>query len=90
MNHNKYPLYAAAIVVGGALALWAGVSPFLLIFFLACPLMMFFMMRGGMHGGSHGGHGSHDESDSSHNATRGTRPTRPSDLDGSHERIDRP
>ncbi len=63
MNSNKYPLYAIAILGGGAVALWAGLSPFFLLF-LACPLMMFFMMRGG-HGerdstqhGQHGQHGS--------------------------------
>ena len=31
MNSSRYPLYAVAIVVGGGLALWAGLSPFLLI-----------------------------------------------------------
>lgn len=83
MNDNKYPLYAVAILVGGAIALWAGLPPFFLIFLVACPLMMFFMM----HGGGHGGHGG---SDSSHGEKQGSQPTRPSDLDGSHERIDRP
>lgn len=83
MNNNKYPLYAGAILVGGAIAIWAGLSPFFLIFLVACPLMMFFMMRGGMHGG-------HGESDSSRGGKQGSTPTRPADLDGSHERIDRP
>ena len=87
MNSSRYPLYAVAIVVGGAVALWAGLSPFFLIFLVACPLMMFFMMRGGMHGDSHGGHG---ESNAPHGAKHGSQPTRPSDLDGSHERVDRP
>lgn len=87
MNSSSYPLYAVAIVVGGAIALWAGLSPFLLILLLACPLMMFFMMRGGMHGDTHGGHGG---SDSPHGTKQGSQPTRPSDLDGSRGRIDRP
>jgi hypothetical protein len=61
---NNYGLYAlaVAIIVVGALAfglplaslLWVGVV-------LACPLMMFFMMRG-MGGGSGSGHDSkHDD-----------------------------
>ncbi|CAN5119920.1 hypothetical protein BH09ACT10_BH09ACT10_00080 [soil metagenome] len=83
MNSTKYPLFAVAVVVGGGFALWAGLSPFFLIFLVACPLMMFFMMRGGMHGVNHGGHG---ESEANHRSA----PARPSDLDGSHERIDRP
>lgn len=87
MNGSRYPLYAVAIVVGGGLALWAGLPPLFLIFFVVCPLMMFFMMRGGMHGDAHSGHGG---SDSSHGARQGSQPARASDLDGSHERIDRP
>ena len=87
MNSSRFPLYAVAILVGGGLALWAGLSPFFLVFLVACPLMMFFMMRGGMHGDNHGGHGG---SGTDHGSERGARPTRPSDLDGSHERIDRP
>ena len=79
-NSKKYPLYAIAILGGGAIALWAGISPFLLLVLSACPLMMFFMMRGGMHGG-------HDEQDPSQHGQRTS--TRPADLDGSHERIDR-
>ena len=86
MNSSRFPLYAVAILVGGGLALWVGLSPFLLIFLVACPLMMFFMMRGGMHGDTHGGHGG---SDSSNSTKQGSQPTRPSDLDGTHERIDR-
>jgi len=46
-NSNKHSLYAMAILGGGGIALWAGISPFFLLV-LACPLMMFFMMRGGM------------------------------------------
>ncbi|MBA2560110.1 MAG: DUF2933 domain-containing protein [Propionibacteriales bacterium] len=84
MNNDKYPLYAVAILVGSGIALWAGLSPFLLIFLVGCPLMMFFMMRGGMHGDTHGG------SDSAHREKQDSQPTHPADLDGSHERIDRP
>ena len=87
MSSNRSRLYAVAIAVGGGLALWAGLPPFLLIFLVACPIMMFFMMRGGKHGGGHDGHG---ESDSSRGAKQGSQPARASDLDGSHERIDRP
>ena len=86
MNNMRYPLYAVAIGVGGAIALWAGLSPFLVLLLVACPLMMFFMMRGGMHGDAHSGHGG---SDSPHREEQGSQATRPSDLDGSHERIDR-
>lgn len=85
MNSSRLPVYAVAILVGGGLALWAGVPPFLLILLLACPLMMFFMMRGDAHGG-HGGHGG---SGSPHSTQQGSQPTRSSDLDGSHERLDR-
>lgn len=87
MNSSRFPLYAVAILVGGGLALWAGLSPFFLVLLVACPLMMFFMMRSGMHGEAHGGHGG---ADSLHSAKQSSQPTRPSDLDGSHERIDRP
>ena len=80
---NKYAGYAVALLAGGAIALWAGLSPFLLLLFVVCPLLMFFMMRGGMHGG-------HGESHSAPNGQRSSQPTHPSDLDGSHERIDRP
>lgn len=88
MNSSRYPLYAIAIVLGAGIALWAGLPPFLLILLVACPLMMLFMMRGmgGMDGDAHG----HGGSDSSHGATQDPQPARPSDLDGSHERIDRP
>ena len=46
MTRDKYPLYALAIVAVGAGAIWAGLPPALLLLFLVCPLMMFFMMRG--------------------------------------------
>lgn len=78
MTKDKYPMYGLAIVAGGAVAIWAGVPPLFLVF-LACPLMMFFMMSG-MHGG-------HDETGASgvdDNKATNTH------LDGSHERIDRP
>ncbi len=48
LNKDHYPLYGVVLVAGAALA---GLpSAFLL--FLACPLMMFFMMKGmgGMRG----------------------------------------
>ena len=84
-------MYGVALIVGAALAVWAGVPvPFLLIL-LVCPLMMFFMMRG-MHGGqgSDHGQGSHDQSGQrsrdAHTSEESDRP-RP---DGSHERIDQP
>lgn len=84
MNHGKnFPLYALAVLAGGGLAIWAGISPFFLLILLVCPLMMFFMMRSGMHGG-------HGEQDHSQHGQPGSAPTRPADLDGSHERIDRP
>jgi hypothetical protein len=81
-NSNKHSLYAMAILGGGGIALWAGISPFFLLV-LACPLMMFFMMRGGMQGG-------HGERDPSQHGHQGSTSTRPANLDGSHERIDRP
>ncbi|MFF1298416.1 MULTISPECIES: DUF2933 domain-containing protein [unclassified Streptomyces] len=65
MNNNRnYGLYAVAVAIAvvGALALGVplGDLAFLLIV-LACPLMMFFMMRG-MHGGGMHGRGSgHDD-----------------------------
>ncbi|WP_405653394.1 DUF2933 domain-containing protein [Streptomyces sp. NBC_00019] len=65
MNNNRnYGLYAVAvaIVVVGALALGVplGDLAFLLIV-LACPLMMFFMMRGMRGGDVHGRGPGHDE-----------------------------
>ena len=38
--NTKYFAYAFAIMVAGALAFWAGFSPFVLVLFVACPLMM--------------------------------------------------
>ena len=44
MNSSSYPLYAVAIIVGGAVALWAGIPPFFLIF-LAVAYVAFRMLR---------------------------------------------
>lgn len=51
---TKYVGYAALIVAGSVVALWAGLPAFFLLLLLACPLIMFLMMRGGGHGGMHG------------------------------------
>jgi hypothetical protein len=63
MNKRNYGLYAVAlaIVVVGAMALGAPLATLVwLALVVACPLMMFFMMRG-MHGQDmHGGHGHAD------------------------------
>jgi hypothetical protein len=50
MNKDHYPFYGVALLVGAALAVWAGM-PVAFLLFLVCPLMMFFMMKGmgGMH-----------------------------------------
>ena len=65
MRSDKLPLYAlaAAILIVGLVALGVPVGTvFILAILAACPLMMFFMMRG-MHGGDmHGGHDRSDES----------------------------
>ncbi len=53
MNKNAYPGYGLALLAGGAVAIWWGLSPSLLLILLVCPLMMLFMMRG-MHGGHDG------------------------------------
>jgi hypothetical protein len=61
-NQRNYGLYAVAVAIAvvGALALGVPVATlFFLAIVLACPLMMFFMMRG-MHGQDmHGGHDQH-------------------------------
>ncbi|WP_202918256.1 DUF2933 domain-containing protein [Streptomyces cavernae] len=69
-NYGMYAL-AAAIVAVGALIVGASLESLLwLALVAACPLMMFFMMRGmhgqGMHGHDmHGGHRQHgDDRDS--------------------------
>ncbi|CAM5572893.1 DUF2933 domain-containing protein [Streptomyces aurantiogriseus] len=59
MNQRNYGMYAlaAAIVVVGALIVGASLESLVwLALVAACPLMMFFMMKG-MHGQDmHGGH----------------------------------
>lgn len=92
MNKDRYPLYALAVVAGAALAVWAGISPFTLVFLLVCPLMMFFMMRG-MNGGQKDGRGggSHAGTDEFNvNAHPGSGGIRSGHPDGSHERIEHP
>ncbi len=81
MNKDKYPMYALALVAGAAIAVWAGL-PITFLFLLACPLMMFFMMRG--MGGMHGGQSSESTRD------RDTTKRDTAKRDGSHERIDQP
>jgi hypothetical protein len=70
MKHSSryFPYLVGAAVVAAALIAVGAPLAFLLPFavVLACPLMMFVMMRGmaGMHGGSgedHAGHGSRDD-----------------------------
>ncbi len=54
MKNKNLGLYAVALAIVVVGALWAGVPVGTLALFglfLACPLMMFFMMRG-MHGGN--------------------------------------
>ncbi|MFC4463572.1 DUF2933 domain-containing protein [Streptomyces xiangluensis] len=66
MNQRNYGMYAlaAAIVVVGALIAGASLESFVwLALVAACPLMMFFMMRG-MHGQDmHRGHSRYDRHD---------------------------
>ncbi|MGW3938545.1 MULTISPECIES: DUF2933 domain-containing protein [Streptomyces] len=69
MQHKNFAPYAiaAAILVVGLVALGAPLSTLLLLgIFVACPLMMMFMMRG-MHGGGghdqHSGHEGHQHDD---------------------------
>ncbi len=70
-NHGMYAL-AAAIVVVGALAVGAPLQSLMwLALVAACPLMMFFMMRG-----MHGGHddqrpADHDKDPSPSSSSRG-------------------
>ena len=92
MNKDRFPVYALAAVAGAAVAVWAGIPPFTLLFLLVCPLMMVFMMRG-MSSGQKDGRGgsSHDvKDDSKVNAQQGPRVASPKHLDGSHERIENP
>jgi Protein of unknown function (DUF2933) len=67
MKNKNYGWYAVAVAIVVVGALWAGLPvSTLAVFtlFLACPLMMFFMMRG-MHGGAghdqHSAGGPHDD-----------------------------
>ncbi|WP_405652802.1 DUF2933 domain-containing protein [Streptomyces sp. NBC_00019] len=64
-NNRNYGLYAIALAIAfvGALVLGMPVGSLaLLAIVVACPLMMFFMMRG-MHGGHGGGDQHTDDSD---------------------------
>lgn len=90
MTSDKYPLYGLAIVAGAAMAVWAGLSPSVLIFLVVCPLMMFFMMRGMQHGhGSHDAHSSHNANDpADYDIRRSATSSKSATLAGSHERID--
>lgn len=63
MNTSNMGLFAIAAAIAFVGALWAGVplaslAPVLI--FLACPLMMIFMMKG-MHSGSDSEHRNTDE-----------------------------
>lgn len=83
MTKDKYPVYGLAIVAGSALAIWAGMPPVYLLF-LACPVMMFFMMSGMSSNSRHDDSPSHGEHEESPHATR------PDHTDGPRDRIDRP
>ena len=69
MNYQRYlgPAMLGVAAVAVLAAFGAPVFAYLpFLIFLACPLMMVFMMRGmdhgggGSHAGCHGGHGSHE------------------------------
>ena len=65
-NNRNYGLYAIAVAIAfvGALVLGMPLGSLALLgIVVACPLMMFFMMRG-MHGGHGGGDQHTDDSDS--------------------------
>lgn len=85
MTKDRYAIYGLAIVAGGAVAIWVGVSPAFLLFLLACPVMMFFMMRG-MHDGQSSG--DKETRSPSSDTQQQPAPSQPRTLDGSHERID--
>lgn len=79
MQKNRIPTYVAGVAVIAVVLAVAGVPLTALIpvaILLACPLMMFFMMRGmgGMHGGTpedHTGHGcEHDPTRTAEPASR--------------------
>lgn len=92
MSRRNYGLYGLAIAGGAGVAVWAGL-PIYLLFLLACPLMMVFMMSG-MHGGqdSHdgsSGRSGRDDARATDGAGRaGERAVGPSDRDASPERLD--
>ncbi len=83
MTKDKYPLYGLAIVVGSALAILAGMPPVYLLF-LACPVMMFFMMSGMRSSRGDDDGPSHGEDVKSSDAVEPGHPDVPRD------RIDRP
>lgn len=83
MTKDKYPLYGLAALVGSALAIWSGMPPIYLLF-LACPVMMFFMMSGMNSSSRHDQSPSHGEDEAS------SQPIRPGHNDGPRDRIDRP
>ena len=64
-KYGTYAIYGVVVLVGGAVGIRAGVSPFFLLFLVACPLMMFFMMRGGTGGGHHDSKSAEDASEES-------------------------
>lgn len=45
MSRHQPQTYAVAIAVGGGVAVWAGMSPWLLLILLVCPVSMYFTMR---------------------------------------------
>ena len=45
MNKDQYAVCGFVLVAGAAIAVWAG-TPWTFLLFLACPVMMFFMMKG--------------------------------------------
>ena len=45
MNKDHYLICGFGLIAGATIAVWAGM-PFVFLLFLACPLMMFLMMKG--------------------------------------------
>ena len=58
-NLPVYVLAGAIVIAGLAVAGVSATGLFTLLLLAACPLMMFFMMRGMSGGHGHGGHDSH-------------------------------
>lgn len=56
MNSNRNVIFAFVALAGAAFALWTGMPAFYLLF-LACPLMMLFMMASMSRGTGHGSPG---------------------------------